>query len=154
MSAVRTESEKRRKYRRVTFVEKNFTNRPVRTALRLGVAPKTFALLETRGRKTRLPRLTPVGNGLIGDVFWLVAEHGHLADYVKNIKAHPNVRVKVGRTWRNGKATILPDDDAYARSKSLPHKFDAALARALGGELLSIRIDLESDRGEGSSSLR
>jgi hypothetical protein len=51
-------------------------NRMVRYALRKGLAPKAFALLETTGRRSGLPRHTPVGNGLDGDVFWLVAAHG------------------------------------------------------------------------------
>ena len=34
------------------------------------------ALLETRGRATGRPRRTPVGDGLRGDVFWIIAEHG------------------------------------------------------------------------------
>jgi hypothetical protein len=37
---------------------------------------------------------------------------------------------------------ILPDDDARARSLSLPHKWDAALARGLSTDLLTIRVDL------------
>jgi hypothetical protein len=55
-------------------------NRMVRYALRKGLAPKAFALLETTGRRSGLPRHTPVGNGLSGDVFWLVAAHGRQAE--------------------------------------------------------------------------
>jgi hypothetical protein len=42
----------------------------------LGVVPPGYALLETVGRGSGLPRQTPVGDGLIGDTFWIVAEHG------------------------------------------------------------------------------
>ena len=61
------------------------------------LAPRAFALLETTGRRTGRPRHTPVGNGLIGDTFWLVAAHGEQADYVRNLIAQPRVRIKTGR---------------------------------------------------------
>jgi deazaflavin-dependent oxidoreductase (nitroreductase family) len=48
------------------------------------------ALIETTGRTSGQPRRVPVGNGLRGDEFWIVAEHGYAADYVKNIhQEHP-----------------------------------------------------------------
>jgi deazaflavin-dependent oxidoreductase (nitroreductase family) len=52
----------------------------------------------------------PIGNGLRGDTFWIVTEHGYHADYVRNIRADPRVRVKVGRTWFEGTAHILDED--------------------------------------------
>jgi len=60
-----------RKYRIVTAVER-LNNRLTRFALRKGIAPPAFALLETTGRRTGIPRHTPVGNGCIGDTFWPV----------------------------------------------------------------------------------
>jgi hypothetical protein len=44
-------------------------NPPTLVALRLGIAPRAFALLETVGRRSGRRRLTPVGNGLIGNEF-------------------------------------------------------------------------------------
>jgi deazaflavin-dependent oxidoreductase (nitroreductase family) len=131
-----------RKYRIVTTVER-INNRLTRSALRRGIAPRAFALLETTGRRTGLPRHTPVGNGLIGDVFWIVAAHGTQADWVRNLRTHPAVRVKIGRTWRTGIAVVLPDDDALARSRTLPHRWDAALGRLMASSPLTIRIDLD-----------
>jgi deazaflavin-dependent oxidoreductase (nitroreductase family) len=52
-----------------------------------------WALLETIGRKTGRPWRNPVGNSLEGNTFWIVAEHGHHAGYVRNIKANPRVRL-------------------------------------------------------------
>ena len=51
-----------RKYRVVTTVERA-SNRLIRAALRAGLAPRAFALLETTGRRTGLARHTPVGTG-------------------------------------------------------------------------------------------
>ena len=130
------------KYRLVTRLER-VNNRLTRWALRRGFAPKAFALLETTGRRTGLPRVTPVGNGLIGDTFWLVAVHGWQSDYVRNIRHNASVRVKVADRWRTGTATPLPGDDPVARSRTLPYQWDAAIGRAMASRSLTIRIDLD-----------
>ncbi len=101
-----------------------------------------WSLLETTGRKTGEPRRTPVGNGLIDDTFWIVAEHGRKAHYVKNIEANPRVRVRVRGRWRTGTAHLMPDDDTRARQARL-RRFNAALVRAAGTDLMTIRIDLD-----------
>ena len=101
-----------------------------------------WALLETEGRKSGKPRRNPVGNGLEGNTFWIVAEHGHQAGYVKNIKANPRVRLRVDRRWRKGAAHVLEGDDARARQRSM-RRMNAALVRMMGTELLTIRVDLE-----------
>lgn len=100
-----------------------------------------WAILETTGRTSGAPRETPVGNGLQGDTFWLVAEHGWRAAYVKNIAADPRVRVCVRGRWRAGTAHLLLDDDPRARQRTLP-RLNALAVRAMGTELLTIRIDL------------
>ena len=103
-----------------------------------------WALLETTGRRSGEPRRNPVGNGLIGDTFWIVAEHGRRAQYVKNIMADPRVRVRVNGRWRSGTAHLIPDDDTRARQKTL-RRFNAALVRTAGTELMTVRIDLDPD---------
>lgn len=100
-----------RKYHWMTRLEW-VNNRLTRWALRRGLAPRAYALLETTGRRAGLPRQTPVGNGLNGQTFWLIAAHGQQADYVRNIAADARVRIKVGGRWRQGVAVPLPDDDA------------------------------------------
>jgi len=132
-----------RKYRVVTRLER-LNNRMVRAALRRGIGPRAFALLETRGRRTGRPRHTPVGNGLDGDTFWLVAAHGRQADYVRNLEADPRVRIRVGGRWREGTAVLLPDDDPAARSRTLPYRWDAFIGRAMASAPLTVRIDLDA----------
>lgn len=131
-----------RRYRLITTLERP-SNRLTRWALRHGLAPRAFALLETTGRRTGSPRHTPVGNGLRGEVFWLIAAHGEQADYVRNLLRDPRVRVRVGRTWRTGTAVPLPHDDTAARSRTLPYRWDAAIGRAMATRPLTIRIDLD-----------
>ncbi len=122
-----------------SWIAKYLANPLVRVVA--GYVP-TWSLLETTGRKSGRPRRNPVGNGLRGNTFWIVSEHGHRAQYVKNIKANPRVRVRVGGRWRSGTAHLLDDDDPLARQKQLG-KVNAAMVRAVGTGLLTIRIDLD-----------
>ena len=69
----------------------------VRGLFRFGVPAPGTAILETTGRKSGRPRRNPVTNGLDDGVFWIVAEHGRQASYVRNIEANPRVRILVGR---------------------------------------------------------
>jgi deazaflavin-dependent oxidoreductase (nitroreductase family) len=134
-----------RRYRVITTLEK-VNNRITRFSLRHGFGPPWFALLETTGRVSGRPRQTPVGAGMRrGDtVFWLVAAHGTQSDFVRNMQADPHVRIKVGKLWRTGTASLLPDDDTAARSRTLPHQWDAALGRMMATQPLTIRIDLDA----------
>jgi deazaflavin-dependent oxidoreductase (nitroreductase family) len=101
-----------------------------------------WSLLETTGRKSGLPRRNPVGNGLDGSTFWIVAEHGRDTHYVRNILADPRVRVRVGGRWRSGIAHVMPDDDARSRQRGL-RPINAAFVRLAGTDLLTVRIDLD-----------
>jgi len=104
----------------------------------------TPALIETVGRKTGRVRRTPVGNGLKGDTFWVIAEHGRHAGWVCNILANPRVRVKVNGRWRTGTANLMPDDDPIARQRELD-PFNARLVRLLGTDLVTVRVDLDPE---------
>jgi len=101
--------------------EKHVLNPVVMLAWQIGIPPPGDALLETTGRRTGLARHTPVCDGLDGETFWLVAQHGRRADWVRNIEADPRVRVRFrtgsGVGWRAGTAHILDDDDARERQR-------------------------------------
>jgi len=74
------------------------------------------------GRRTGRRRVTPVCDCLEGDTFWIVAQRGRNADYVRNIEADPRVRVKGSLSrggWRSGTAHILEEDDAEERLRIL-----------------------------------
>lgn len=73
----------------VRWLDDRVVKKGMRLLLSLGLAPKAFALLETAGWRTRLPRQTPVGNGLIGNTFWLIAARGEAAHYVRNLRHNP-----------------------------------------------------------------
>ncbi|MCM6778151.1 nitroreductase family deazaflavin-dependent oxidoreductase [Nocardia sp. CDC159] len=99
-------------------------------------------LLETTGRKSGEPRITPIGGRRIGDSFWLVSEFGERSQYVRNIKADNRVRLRLRGRWYTGTARLLPEDDALARLKQLP-RYNSAVVRAFGTDLLTVRIDLD-----------
>ena len=115
----------------------------MRRALEAGLVPRGWALLETTGRTSGQPRRVPVGDGLRGRHFWIVAEHGRHADYVRNIERDPRVRVNVRRRWRSGTAHVLPDDDPRARLRWLKRPLNDAGLRAMASEMLVVRIDLD-----------
>ncbi|MFG2128753.1 nitroreductase/quinone reductase family protein [Streptomyces sp. NPDC048751] len=99
-------------------------------------------VLETTGRVSGLPRQTPVGGRRVGDSFWLVSEFGDRSQYVRNIRANPRVRVRIRGRWHTGTAHLLPDDDPVARLRALP-RLNSTAVRALGTDLLTVRVDLK-----------
>ena len=140
------------KRRIVHFLQKYFFNPPIKLLFAAGISRPGYALLETIGRKTGKPRRTPVGNGRIGNQFWLVAEHGMNAGYVRNIESNPRVRVKMRdgfrARWHTGTAHLLPDDDPRKRQRWLSRQVrgsasNAAAVRFFGTQLLTVRIDLD-----------
>lgn len=101
-----------------------------------------MTMLETTGRKSGKPRRTAVGGRVVDNQFWMVSEHGEHSDYVRNIKANPAVRVRVGGRWRTRTAHLLPDDDPVQRLGNLP-RLNSAMVRLMGSDLLTIRVDLD-----------
>jgi deazaflavin-dependent oxidoreductase (nitroreductase family) len=131
------------KRRASTFASVKLLNPVMRRALEAGIVPRGWALLETTGRRSGEPRRVPVGNGLRGRQFWIVAEHGHHANYVRNLQADPRVRVKVGRRWLSGTAHVLDDDDPRERLRMLNRPLNDAGLRAMASEMVVVRIDLD-----------
>jgi deazaflavin-dependent oxidoreductase (nitroreductase family) len=120
------------KRRASTFLSARLFNRLVLAAARAGLPTPTVVILETTGRKSGLPRRVPVTRTVEGDTVWIVTEHGRRAAYVKNIEADPEVRVRIGRRWRAGRAEIL------GPAASVP-----AMVRLMGTDHLAIRVDLD-----------
>jgi deazaflavin-dependent oxidoreductase (nitroreductase family) len=140
------------KRRLVHALQKYLMNPPIKAAMRVGLVPPGYALLETIGRKSGKPRTTPVGNGLVGDTFWIVTEHGRKAGYVRNLRANSRVRLKLRSglrsQWRSGTAVVVEGDDARERQRTLAkghpgRRLNAFVVRVLGTEHLTIKIDLD-----------
>ena len=79
---------------------------------------------------------------------WIVAEHGPRADYVKNLKANPNVRVRLGRRWRKGVATPMPEEDPKRHLQKQWNKLSTATVRGFGTGPMVVRIDLLPQVGD------
>ncbi|MFF2007549.1 nitroreductase/quinone reductase family protein [Streptomyces sp. NPDC058195] len=122
------------KFKAVTALQRNVVNPLARRS-------KAQTLLETTGRSSGRPRRTPVGGRKAGREFWLVSEYGTKSQYVQNILADPRVRVRIAGRWYTGTAHPLPDDDARARLRTLP-RYNSAVVRAVGTQLLTVRVDL------------
>ena len=140
----------------VRAAQRYVINPAFRVLLWLGVSPLGYSLLETTGRVSGKPRRTPVGSGRVGDTFWIVAEHGRGAGYVRNIERDPRVRVKTRSglrlVWRDGVAHVEADDDPHARLRMLSRwhplrAMNAAVVCVMGTDLLTVRIDLEPASG-------
>jgi deazaflavin-dependent oxidoreductase (nitroreductase family) len=129
------------------FASVRLLNPLMRRLLEAGLVPRGWALLETTGRRSGEPRRVPVGHGLRGRHFWIVAEHGRHANYVRNIEREPRVRVKVGRRWLTGTAHLLPDDDARERLRMLNRPLNDIGLRAMASEMLVVRVDLDPPAG-------
>lgn len=134
--------------------ERHVVNPIVRRRVFAGRLGSTYAVLETKGRRTGLSRRTPVANGLRGDTFWLISAHGRHAAYVHNLLADPHVRIGTaedgGFRWRPGIASPLWDDDAATRHRDLGrgrlgYRLDGLLLRGTATDLTTIRIDLEPE---------
>ena len=146
-----TTRSRRTKVLIVRMLQRWAINPLIRLLFRVGINPLGLAILETRGRVSGQPRRTPVGNGRMGTTFWIIAEHGTRAGYIRNIQGDPHVRVRLRVGWRYrwvpGLAEILPDDDALARQRQITRwhplrAFNALNVRLLGTDLLTVRVQL------------
>ncbi|WP_280265788.1 nitroreductase/quinone reductase family protein [Nocardia wallacei] len=122
-------------HRLVTTFQRNIGNPLLR---RLGAQ----TLLETTGRVSGQPRVTPIGGRRTGNSFWFVSEFGERSQYIRNIRADNRVRLRLHGHWYTGTAHPVPDDDARARLRELP-RGNSTVVAAFGTDLLSVRIDLD-----------
>ena len=131
------------KRRASKFVSVRLLNPVMVRLLDAGLVPRGWALLETTGRVSGQARRVPVGDGLRGETFWIVAEHGRHADYVRNIEVEPRVRVKARGRWRTGTAHVLPEEDPKALLRALRRPLNDAGLVVMATEPLVVRVDLE-----------
>jgi deazaflavin-dependent oxidoreductase (nitroreductase family) len=136
----------------IDLLQKAVINPLDRLAFSLRTPPPGDALLETTGRRRGQACVTPVCDCLEGSTFWIVAQRGRDADYVKNIAANPRVRVKdslSSSAWRVGTAEIL-DDDPKERARILGRgnrwrRLCLQASAAVATSPLSIHIDLDPE---------
>jgi deazaflavin-dependent oxidoreductase (nitroreductase family) len=81
--------------------------------------PRGFALLRLRGRKTGKLRLRPVRAIRDGDTLYAVALGGERADWLRNARANPEIRVKVGTRTRPARVREMTDAEETARATEI-----------------------------------
>ena len=70
-------------------------------------AEPEFLYLTTTGRRTGLPREIEIWFTALDDRFYVIAEHGERAAWVRNVGANPRVGVRVGRQRFTARARVL-----------------------------------------------
>ena len=135
----------------VRTVQRWTINPLMKLLLAVGLNPLGLAILETRGRTSGKIRRTPVGDGRKGQDDWIIAEHGERANYVRNIRHDPRVRLRLRQglryRWVTGLATVLPLDDVLARQRQVIRwhplrALNAMNVRVLGADLVTVHVRL------------
>ena len=81
-----------------------------------------YFYLTTIGRKTGLPREIEIWFVSFDDKYYVLAEHGEKAQWVRNIRANPRVRVRVGDQSFDAIARVLDktrDQSTYDQARKL-----------------------------------
>src|SRR4029077_1884140 len=69
-----------------------------------------YLYLTTTGRRTGLPREIEIWFTNRDTRFYIIAEHGEDANWVRNIRANPRVRARVGDCQFTGTARLVDDE--------------------------------------------
>ena len=83
----------------------------------LGLGPVIggfILLLTTTGRKSGLPRVTPLQYEKIGADYYLGAARGLKADWVRNLQFDPHAEVRVGASRLQATAEVVTDPGRFA----------------------------------------
>lgn len=112
---------------------------PPRLAYALGLGPivgRVVLLITTKGRKTGLPRVTPLQYEEIDGLIHIGSARGVEADWYKNVEANPNVEVRVRNKRFKGRGETVTDplrvaDFLERRLRNHP-RFIGALMRTQG----------------------
>ncbi|MBI5029522.1 MAG: nitroreductase family deazaflavin-dependent oxidoreductase [Chloroflexi bacterium] len=86
------------------------------------MSAEQFLYLTTIGRKSGLPREIEIWFVEFDGKYFVLAEHREKADWVKNIRAHPRVRVRLGNQSFDATARVLDkerDAATYAQAQKL-----------------------------------
>ena len=83
----------------------------------IGLGPligRIVLLLTTKGRKSGLPRVTPLQYEEINGDYHLGSARGLKADWLRNIQFNPDVEIRVGARRLRGKAEVIADPSRIA----------------------------------------
>ncbi|HXU40623.1 MAG TPA: nitroreductase family deazaflavin-dependent oxidoreductase [Blastocatellia bacterium] len=89
------------------------------------IPDSNYLYLTTIGRITGLPREIEIWFVKSNGKFYILAEHFHEAQWVKNIERNPRVRVRVGDREFEGTARVLDaecDSEAWQTARRLANE--------------------------------
>jgi hypothetical protein len=79
----------------------------------------------------------------------LISVHGRHADWVRNLEATPEVRIKLSGRWHHADATVHDYDAAIVRRFSL---YARSGPRTLGIDPALVRVELRRERPKGAAA--
>jgi deazaflavin-dependent oxidoreductase (nitroreductase family) len=107
---------------------------PPRIAYSLGLGSLVGSfvlLLKTTGRKSGLPRVTPLQYDEIDGIIYVGSARGVKADWYRNLAEDPNVEVTVGTRKFKGYADLISDSVQIADFLELRLKFHPKMVGAM-----------------------
>ena len=119
-------------YQRPGWFTTNVFNRAVAGLTRLGVSVYGSRVLEVQGRKSGEWRQTPVNLLQHEGAEYLVAPRGH-TQWVKNLRARGQGRLRVGRRAQAFSAVELTDDEKPALLRAYLKKWKFEVGVFFGG---------------------
>lgn len=120
-------------YRRPDWFTKHVFNRTVAGATRLGLSVWGSRVLETRGRKSGLPRRVPVNLLEVEGERFLVAPRGE-TEWVRNVRAAGgNLSLILGRKREDLTATEVTGDDKTWIIRAYLKRWKAEVGVFFGG---------------------
>ncbi len=114
-----------------------------------GFGPRrAVLLLTTTGRKSGLPRITPLQFEQVGEDFYVASARGTQADWYRNLQKNPTTRFQVGNAEWQGQAELVREPARIAdfleyRLKRRPF-FIGLLLHLEGLPIRWKRTDMES----------
>jgi deazaflavin-dependent oxidoreductase (nitroreductase family) len=147
------------RYQRPGWFTKQVFNRAVAGLTRLGVSVAGSRVLEVRGRTSGEWRRTPVNPLDFEGARYLVAPRGH-TQWVKNLRASPEGRLRVGRRTEPFGAVEMPDEEKVPMLRAYLKRWKWEVGVFFGGvgpdstdeELARIAPDHPVFRVEGRES--
>jgi deazaflavin-dependent oxidoreductase (nitroreductase family) len=115
------------------------------------LAAEDFCYLTTIGRVTGRPRTIEIWFALEGDTVYMLSGGRDASNWVKNLKRHPEVKVRIRDAVSVGRARLVEgtDEGALAR-RLLLEKYQARYSGDLGDwgrTALPVAVDLSGQAG-------
>lgn len=126
-----------KKFKIERFVGKYVANPSMRAVTALGITTSLMTDVETTGRKTGLTRRVPVSVNFDETGAWLISQHGTRSGWGANITTNQSVRLRQGKTWRQGTAEFVRGDDVVARARSFAP--NPLLGRIIGSTFAALQ---------------